>query len=68
MYTRKFIDGISGRDKMILSCMNTVCRNRVMLARIMHSELLVARMYAELDASELPFPESSGFVVVVTVC
>ena len=39
----------------------------VMLARALHSELLVARMHAEPDASELPFPESPGFVVVVTV-
>ena len=38
-----------------------------MLARILHSELLVARMHAEPDASEPPLPESPGFVIVVTV-
>ena len=39
-----------------------------MLARILHSELLVARMHAEPDASEPPVAESPGFVVVATAC
>ena len=38
-----------------------------MLARKLHSKLLVARMHAEPDASEPALPESPGFVVVATV-
>ena len=68
--TRKFIDKFSERgNNKVISCMCTVCRDvyRVMLARKLHSELLVARMHAEPDASEPALPESPGFVVVVTV-
>ena len=70
MYTRKVIDKFSERgNNNVISCMCTVCRDvyRVTLARPLHSELLVARMHAEPDASEPALSESPGFVVVVTV-
>ena len=38
-----------------------------MLTGILDVQLLVARMHAEPDASELPPPASAGFVIVVTV-